>query len=211
MFCAYCGKTLINNPEVCPYCGMPVGESHFDGSPYTSAQPRMRPGQEVRRPKPMNTDEAFARTAYRPSSEVFDQPEEEAHEEAESAEETADDLLKPDEETNLDAFDPRPIEVTEQAGISPDVSEIISRMEAEPQRRFGRRRKADYDDYENNVEEETPTAPTGRAASDDQEGVFEDLDDEEMDELRHPAFGMKQVVRAVRPLESDEHADRKRA
>ena len=74
---------------------------------------------------------------------------------------------------------------------------VISRMEAEPQRRFGRRRKADYDDYENAVEEETPTAPTGRTASDDQEGVFEDLDEEEMDELRHPAFGMKQVVRAA--------------
>ena len=205
MFCAYCGKTLINNPETCPYCGMPVGESHFDGSPYTSAQPRMRPGQELRRPEPrpysapapLNEDDAFSRTAYRPNGETPEQAEKSIHEEAERAQMDANDLLKPDKETNLDAFDPRPIEVTEQAGISPDVSEIISRMEAEPQRRFGRRRKADYDDYENAVEEETPTAPTGRTASDDQEGVFEDLDDEEMDELRHPAFGMKQVVRAA--------------
>ena len=75
MFCSYCGKTLLNNPQTCPYCHMPVGESHFDGSPYTSAQPRMRPGQEAPRPAPRRytppayspDEELYSRTGYRAS------------------------------------------------------------------------------------------------------------------------------------------------
>ena len=105
-------------------------------------RPRSRgcaPVRSLRRPKPrpysapapLNEDDAFSRTSYRPNGETPEQAEESIHEEAERAQMDANDLLKPDKETNLDAFDPRPIEVTEQAGISPDVSEIISRMEAE--------------------------------------------------------------------------------
>ena len=205
MFCSYCGKTLLNNPQTCPYCHMPVGESHFDGSRYTSAQPRMRPGQEAPRPAPRRytppayspDEELYSRTGYRASEpeETEETPQQAIHEETQAAEERVDELLEQEPATDMDEFKPRPIEVTEQAGISPDVSEIISRMEAEPQRRFSRRRKADYDDYENAVEEETPTATTGLSASGDQEEVFEDIDDEEMDELRHSGFGLKQVLR----------------
>ena len=49
MFCSNCGKSLKSEHMVCPYCGMTVGESHFDSNRgYTGAQPKLRPGQAVR-------------------------------------------------------------------------------------------------------------------------------------------------------------------
>ena len=209
MFCAYCGKTLEKNADTCPFCGMPVGESHFDGSPYTSAQPKMRPGQELthQAPRvnaaPVDEETAFTRTTYRSNSETEDDvPETEEMPKTQMSE--TDELLQPEAETDLDAFNPRPIEVPDQAGISEDVSEIIQRMETEPQHRFIRRKKVDYDDYENNAEEETPTAPTGVAPSEGNDGAFEDIaDDEEMEELRSGGFGIKQVLRIAVALVID--------
>lgn len=48
MFCPKCGKTLPFDAVECEYCGMPVGESRFEGSPYTSAQAHIQPGDNVR-------------------------------------------------------------------------------------------------------------------------------------------------------------------
>ena len=205
MFCVYCGKTLSRSVNVCPCCGMPVGESHFDGSPYTAAQPQIHPGQELPRRNTnvratySDDDAAFSRTSYREEEGAVDD-EQDLKQRYPSARETGktpmDDLLE-EEKPDLDDLAPRPIEVHEQAGISPDVSEIITRMENESQRprRFGRRKKADYDDYENNSEEETPVAPTGSAARDNQEEAFDDIEDDEMEEMRSSGFGLKQVLR----------------
>ncbi len=44
MFCSKCGKTLTAAAEHCPSCGQMVGDSRFDGVPYTSAQVRIVPG-----------------------------------------------------------------------------------------------------------------------------------------------------------------------
>ena len=43
MFCSRCGKTLMPEDKQCPHCGTPVGESRFEGTPYTSAQPHILP------------------------------------------------------------------------------------------------------------------------------------------------------------------------
>ncbi len=199
MFCAYCGKTLFNDSDTCPCCGMPVGESHFDGSPYTSAQPQMRPGQEPINRKPRSTprdeESAFSRTSYRANSEEDETSESVVYAEKSRTTMNAEDLLGDDEETDMDAFNPRPIEVVEQAGISENVSEIIARMENGTPRKFGRRKKADYDDYENAVEEETPVAPAGLTPSDDEDGVFDDIDDADIEELEESRFGLKQVLK----------------
>ena len=37
MFCSNCGKTLKPDATSCPNCGAVVGESRFDGHPYTGA------------------------------------------------------------------------------------------------------------------------------------------------------------------------------
>ena len=50
MFCSNCGKTLKPDAVTCPHCGELVGESRFDGHPYTGAQKRIRPGEAVRLP-----------------------------------------------------------------------------------------------------------------------------------------------------------------
>ena len=50
MFCSNCGKTLKPDATSCPNCGAVVGESRFDGHPYTGAQVRTKPGEAVRLP-----------------------------------------------------------------------------------------------------------------------------------------------------------------
>lgn len=50
MFCSNCGKTLKPDATSCPSCGAVVGESRFDGLPYTGAQVRTKPGEAVRLP-----------------------------------------------------------------------------------------------------------------------------------------------------------------
>ena len=47
MFCSKCGKTLPPDGDKCPACGLPIGESRFDGSPHTSAQAHILPGDDV--------------------------------------------------------------------------------------------------------------------------------------------------------------------
>ena len=44
MFCSKCGKTLAPDAVECLYCNTAVGESRFDGTPYTSAQRHIKPG-----------------------------------------------------------------------------------------------------------------------------------------------------------------------
>lgn len=41
MFCSNCGKTIRPNEPVCPSCGASIGEDHFRGNIYTSAQVRV--------------------------------------------------------------------------------------------------------------------------------------------------------------------------
>ena len=60
MFCSNCGKTLPVDSVSCPSCSCPVGESRFEGSPYTSAQAHIRPGDDVR----TVTQQSYTRTTY---------------------------------------------------------------------------------------------------------------------------------------------------
>ena len=80
MFCSNCGKTLKGDLSVCPHCKNPVGESRFEGLPYTGAQVKTKPGEAVRLPANhtkttyMGTDPALssdvdARTTYRATNE----------------------------------------------------------------------------------------------------------------------------------------------
>ena len=47
MFCSRCGKTLQPEWTVCKHCDMVVGQSRFDGVPYTSAQAKIEPGESA--------------------------------------------------------------------------------------------------------------------------------------------------------------------
>ena len=60
MFCSNCGKTLPVDSVSCPSCGCAVGESRFEGSPYTSAQAHIRPGDDVRQVM----QQSYTRTTY---------------------------------------------------------------------------------------------------------------------------------------------------
>ena len=69
MFCPKCGKTLPYDVLQCPSCGLSVGESRFEGSPYTSAQAHIRPGDNVRELlESTYTRSAYSRPAYTPSN-----------------------------------------------------------------------------------------------------------------------------------------------
>ena len=90
MFCSKCGKTLTMEDQQCPYCGNPVGESRFEGTPYTSAQSQIPPEGQVKQapasytrttyttmPENQQTGGAVdSRTTYRPVYEGASAPEE---------------------------------------------------------------------------------------------------------------------------------------
>ena len=72
-------ETLKNGASTCPHCGAPVGENHFQGLPYTAAQPKIAPGEteklaEQFRPYTRTTymgsgepeGDVLSRTTYRP-------------------------------------------------------------------------------------------------------------------------------------------------
>ena len=64
MFCSKCGKTLTMEDAQCPHCGNPVGESRFEGTPYTSAQPHILPNAPIKQ-----ATAAYTRTTYTTMSE----------------------------------------------------------------------------------------------------------------------------------------------
>ncbi|MDO4867786.1 MAG: peptidoglycan-binding protein [Clostridia bacterium] len=59
MFCSRCGKTLMPEDTQCPHCGSPVGESRFEGTPYTSAQAHIMPDTPAGQ-----VSAAYTRTTY---------------------------------------------------------------------------------------------------------------------------------------------------
>ena len=59
MFCSKCGKTLAMEDQQCPHCGNPVGESRFEGTPYTSAQAHILPNAPIKQ-----ATAAYTRTTY---------------------------------------------------------------------------------------------------------------------------------------------------
>lgn len=80
MFCSNCGKTLRSDDNVCPHCNATVGESRFEGQPYTGAQIKTKPGEAVRLPanhtkttymgvNDASSSDVDARTTYRATSE----------------------------------------------------------------------------------------------------------------------------------------------
>ena len=80
MFCSNCGKSLKPEAVNCPHCGAIVGDSRFDGHPYTGAQIRIRPGEAVRLPgnhtkttymgsEPADDGDVETRTTYRATNE----------------------------------------------------------------------------------------------------------------------------------------------
>lgn len=95
MFCSNCGKTLRSDDNICPHCKATVGESRFEGQPYTGAQIKTKPGEAVRLPAnhtkttymgkdSASENEVDARTTYRATSEqVYSYDEAEVEAEAE--------------------------------------------------------------------------------------------------------------------------------
>lgn len=90
MFCSKCGKTLPPDAASCPFCGLKVGESRFEGSPYTSAQAHILPNDDVRgsftqnytrvnytgAPEAAEQGDVDSRTTYRPTYDGDSIPEE---------------------------------------------------------------------------------------------------------------------------------------
>ena len=233
MFCSKCGKTLPLDAENCPACGLEIGESRFEGSPYTSAQAHILPGDDVHRTLTQSytrtvytsagdaepRGDADARTTYRPAYGGDSMPEEmhrdmraavEAPEESaqpapaddlpeDLSREARDSLSAMDEELKMDSVDltqfrAQPIESSGQSGISSDVSELIQQLESEPSRKPARRRAAPYGEYEEGASTEPgEAAPAG----DGQSEVFDDIDEEEFEELRHSSFSVKQLLKVL--------------
>lgn len=264
MFCSRCGKTLPPESVMCPACNHLVGESRFEGSPYTSAQSPVEPGQPPRDLPRLSVNGEYknpssgaygtvtqnitrttytsageeaaesdedARTSYRPVFEsasvpegirddmretLYGKPDEPTADSTDQALQEAVETLSEDSRAALDDMDrqlrmdaidlsifrARPIESNGQTGISADVSELIQQIEAEPVRKSSRRKKPtdEYGEYSDNIDYVDPddlpeTEVPQEAFDNDQEAVFDDINDEEFAELRHNSFGPKQVLK----------------
>ncbi|MBQ9720547.1 MAG: peptidoglycan-binding protein [Oscillospiraceae bacterium] len=241
MFCSKCGKTLMPEDTKCPHCGTPVGESRFEGTPYTSAQAHILPDTPAGQTVATYTRTTYttmseqqreegavdSRTTYRPVYDGASAPEEirkdmraaiegegDENDAAPAApqeplsEDALNTLSAVDEELKMESMDvselhSRPIESTGRAGISTEVEDYIQRLEATQSRRAARRRRA-YD--ENDDSYATPQAGVvyddNAAANPDidteQSEVFNDIDEEEFDEIRYGrTIGVKDILRVA--------------
>ncbi len=239
MFCSRCGKTLMPEDQQCPHCGTPVGESRFEGTPYTSAQAHILPDTPVGQasaaytrttyttmPEAQQQDGAVdTRTTYRPVYDGASAPEEirkdmraviegadEAKDEAEKApqeplsEGAKETLSAVDEELTMESMDTselrsRPIESTGRAGISTEVEDYIQKLEATQSRRAARRRRAvdDSEDSYATPREDVVYDDTVNGDIDtEQSEVFDDIDEEEFDEIRYGhTIGVKEILRVA--------------
>jgi hypothetical protein len=113
-----------------------------------------------------------------------------------------------DEELTMESMDTselvaRPIESTGRAGISTEVEDYIQKLDANQSRKAARRRKA-VDDTEESYT--TPregvvyddTQETNPDIDTDQSEVFNDIDEEEFDEIRYGrTIGVKEILRVA--------------
>ena len=237
MFCSRCGKTLMPEDKQCPNCGTPIGESRFEGTPYTSAQAHIPPNTPVGQASAAYTRTTYttmseeqqqqgavdSRTTYRPAYDDASAPEEvrkdmraviEGNESAEeangpAAEDMSEDVQNTmnavDEELKMESMDtselrPRPIESTGRAGISTEVEDYIQKLEATQSRRAARRRRAIEDTEENYA---TPQGDvmyddTHTDGDSDQNEVFDDINEDEFDEMRYGrTIGVKEILRVA--------------
>ena len=237
MFCSRCGKTLMPEDKQCPHCATPVGESRFEGTPYTSAQAHILPNTPAGQASAAYTRTTYttmpeeqqqqgavdSRTTYRPVYDEASAPEnirqdmraalesDDAREEVSQPqtenlpEDVKDTLNAVDEELKMESVDTselrsRPIESTGRAGISTEVEDYIQKLEATQSRRAARRRRAVEDT------EEAYATPQGDVVYDDtqtgtdseQNEVFDDIGEEEFDEIRYGrTIGVKEILRVA--------------
>ncbi|MBQ8963437.1 MAG: peptidoglycan-binding protein [Clostridia bacterium] len=221
----------------CPHCGTPVGESRFEGTPYTSAQPHILPDTPAGQASAAYTRTTYttmsdeqqqegavdSRTTYRPVYDEASAPKEirkdmravidggDAQEDKplppveDLPEDVQNTLNAVDEELKMENMDTselrtRPIESTGRAGISSEVEDYIQKLEATQNRRAARKRRA-IDDREDNYatpQEEVVYDDTQVAPDREQSEVFEDIDEEEFDEIRYGrTIGVKDILRVA--------------
>lgn len=235
MFCSKCGKTLMPENAQCPHCGTPVGESRFDGTPYTSAQAHILPNTPAGQASAAYTRTSYttmseaeqqegavdSRTTYRPVYDEASAPQDIRKDmravldgeavEGRSApiedlpEDVQNTLNAVDEELKMESMDTselhtRPIESTGRAGISTEVEDYIQKLEAAQTRRASRRRRAvdgSEEDYatpqDEVVYDDTQVDPDAG-----QSEVFDDIDEEEFEEIRYGrAIGVKEILRVA--------------
>lgn len=143
MFCSNCGKTLKPDATNCPNCGAVVGESRFDGLPYTGAQMRTKPGEAVRLPGnhtrttymgSNNSENADvdARTTYRATSNRVPSYGEPLYDSAEAPEygEAPSYDAEPDEAEAFDASSPNAPETEAASGDAPSDAAAETKPEA---------------------------------------------------------------------------------
>lgn len=235
MFCSRCGKTLMPEDKQCPHCSTPVGESRFEGTPYTSAQPHIMPDTPAGQASAAYTRTTYttmsdaqqqegavdSRTTYRPVYDEASAPEairKDMRAAIDGGDEAQDAPLPPvedlpqdvqntmnavDEELKMESMDTselrtRPIESTGRAGISSEVEDYIQKLEANQSRKAARKRRA-IDDREDNYtapQEDVVYDDTQVAPDSEQSEVFNDIDEDEFDEIRYGrTIGVKDILR----------------
>lgn len=132
MFCSKCGKTIRPEDSICPSCQEPIGDNRFGGTPYTSAQFTIAPGQTTFEPlndytrttytsmddAQQENGEIDSRTTYRPVYEGASAPEDVRREmrEALSGKQEEDEEEAPAESADIDSV-PFPLSPAAQEAL----------------------------------------------------------------------------------------------
>ncbi len=223
MFCSNCGKTLRSDDNVCPHCNAAVGESRFEGQPYTGAQMKTKPGEAVRLPanhtkttymgvNAVNDSDVDARTTYRATSEqVYSYDEVEPEGEVYNEDFTHNEVAEPvetyapdaDEEAVYDAAD-EPEETYDEAGYAEEESfDDMGDPEYEEAIAEDEEFETVEDDIDFDDEEEKPSRRERRnkktrreeAEEDEDQKLIDSLNDEEIEELKETLNPTKKKVK----------------
>lgn len=111
-----------------------------------------------------------------------------------------DDELKPEEQIDLSQFKSRPIQAVTPAGISQDVSDYIRKLEENQNRRGAARRRSEavYDDYA--AERDDAYAPISDEMDYENDPAYEDMDDDQYEDMDAPRFSMSGILKIVGAL-----------
>ena len=220
MFCSNCGKTLKSDSSVCPHCKNTVGESRFEGLPYTGAQVKTKPGEAVRLPanhtkttymgtNPAQQSEVDARTTYRATNEqvyAYDEAEPLYDEEFEKNVDRPVHAPEAEEEIREEVYD-------DQSALEETEETMADEMSFDAGGEAEKTPIEDEDDLSFDDEEEEKPARRERRAKkskanesemDEDQALIDSLNEEELEELKETLSPTKKKVKKARKKTEEE-------
>lgn len=221
MFCSNCGKTLRSDASTCPHCKATVGESRFEGQPYTGAQIKTKPGEAVFLPanhtkttymgsKSALDQDVDARTTYRATNEQVyaydeaDVPGELYNEDVTGADNAAASLGADDDAVHRTEAEEEAIydDDQEPSADIPEEPETFDEpvsQAAEPEEAASPEIFEDAEEYTPRRERKAKKARVREDEDEEDQKLIDALDDKELEELKEALNPTRKKVKKHAP------------